>query len=164
MRAMAAPSQNSPLEDHCVCYRNQRSLEHTEDDRTGFFKQSTRVLKIPLDLIRVEVRKVGLFYDKVLLHDGSWSEEIDENYVCSLSDVDDDDESDGYNDVLNDDPQDISLKMPIKNDGIYREWSGIIGGKDEKEQQQGENPSQIIFVKDFTHPTFHGIIGEAAEI
>jgi hypothetical protein len=64
---------------------NENEKENNEDDRVGFIKQSHRVLKIPLGLIRTEVQRLGLYYDNVLLHDGPWDDEIDENYVCKYN-------------------------------------------------------------------------------
>ena len=74
-----------------------------DDDPAGFVKQSHRVSRIPFDLIRTEAQKVGLFYDRVLLHDGLWDEAIDEDYVCNYSDCDKDEDGDGDNEEDDDD-------------------------------------------------------------
>lgn len=68
-------------------------------DATGFVKQSQQVAKIPFRLIRANTEKLGLVYDKVLLHEGPWDEEeADEDFVLPIDiehcrDEDDDSES-----------------------------------------------------------------------
>jgi len=52
----------------------------TGDPTVGFPKHQ-RIIKIPFKLIRSHTQSLGLYYDKVLLHDGPWNEEEDEDWV-----------------------------------------------------------------------------------
>jgi len=60
-----------------------KTASNHDYDPGGFATQYRRVWKIDFSMIRNEAQRVGLFYDKVLLHDGPWENEPgdDEDYV-----------------------------------------------------------------------------------
>ncbi len=63
---------------------------------TGFAKQSRQVVTIPFRLLRANTQKLGLFYDRVLLHEGPWDEqEDDEEYTIPPNHKDCKDDDDG---------------------------------------------------------------------
>ena len=85
--------------DHYLCPTKRRKMIHHSSDPAGFLRQ--RLIKIPFSLIRSHTQTLGLYYDKVLLHDGPWDENEDEDYIIYNSN--NNSSSNGSNDQDSDD-------------------------------------------------------------
>jgi hypothetical protein len=115
-----------------------------DDDPAGFAKQSHRVSRIPFELIRTEAQKVGLFFDRVLLHDGLWDEEIDEDYKDK--DADGDNEGDDYDSNTGNDD---TGKNDNEHDGNGSDAVENVANGEENYQNQGERKGENEIGKDW---------------
>jgi hypothetical protein len=125
--------------------KKRRIIDITDDDPAGFVKQSHRISRIPFDLIRTEAQRVGLFYDRVLLHDGLWDEEIDEDYVCSYSDSDSDNDGDGDGDDEEDDDDNDNGnddKENDDNDSDIADNAANVSGEENGSKGKGQNQGE----------------------
>lgn len=146
---------------------------------TGFAKQSRQVATIPFRLLRANTQKLGLFYDRVLLHEGPWDEEEDdEEYTIphNRKDCKDDDDGSKFSYDPDDSDDDIAIVAKIsteakelgRNQGVslssndYWEGDGIGSKKRNKDEEwEGENRKRSKLVE---QPSFNGDVGETDDM
>ncbi len=138
--------------DHYLCPTKRRKMIHNHSsDPAGFLRQ--RLIKIPFSLIRSHTQTIGLYYDKVLLHDGPWDENEDEDYVIynsnnSSSNINNDQDSDDDDDCSDESSQDKDTRAVIAAKELMEAngGNGTMPIAEAKLQNQGwENGSNETF-------------------